>query len=206
MENERSLQMQEDTQESKMDNVVKKNILPYLMDFSIVLCVILILFLFFFRIAIVEGSSMYDTLINSDFVLLLNHAISGDPEQGDIIVASKSSYDNGTRIIKRVIATEGQRVNINFETGTVTVDGVVLDEPYIHTPTNNFEGIYFPITVEPGCVFVMGDNRSVSKDSRNPEIGQIDCREIVGKAIFILFPGIDPATGERDFSRIGVLS
>lgn len=206
MENEKSLQMQDDTQESKMDKMVKKSILPYLMDFSIVLCVILILFLFFFRIAIVEGSSMYDTLISNDFVLLLNHAISGDPEQGDIIVANKSSYDNGTRIIKRVIATEGQKVDINFETGTVTVDGVVLDEPYIHTPTNNFEGIYFPITVEPGCVFVMGDNRSVSKDSRNPEIGQIDCREIVGKAIFILFPGIDPATGERDFSRIGALS
>ena len=206
MENEENVSIQVELQENKMDSVVKNSILPYLMDLSTVLCVILLVFMFCFRIAVVSGSSMYDTLIHKDYVLLLNHAIAGSPQQGDIIVASKQSYDNGSPIIKRVIATEGQKVDINFETGIVTVDGQILDEPYIHTPTTDFEGIYFPITVEPGCVFVLGDNRGVSKDSRDPQIGQIDCRQIVGKAIFLFFPGIDPATGTRDFDRIGALS
>lgn len=206
MEKENIQHMQDDIQESKTDALVKNSILPYLMDLSIVLCVILLLFLFCFRIAVVDGSSMYDTLVHNDYVLLLNHVIAGQPKQGDIIVASKESYANGAPIIKRVIATEGQKVDINFETGTVTVDGQVLDEPYIHTPTDDFEGVYFPITVEPGCVFVLGDNRGVSKDSRSPEIGQIDYRQIVGKAIFLFFPGKDPATGQREFSRIGALT
>lgn len=192
--------------ESEADAVVKESVLPYLRDLSVVLCVILFVFVFCFRIAVVDGTSMNDTLVHNDYVLLLNSAIAGELKQGDIIVASKSSYASGTPIIKRVIATEGQKVDINFDTGTVTVDGQVLDEPYISSPTKTFEGIYFPVVVEPGCVFVLGDNRSVSKDSRNPEIGQIDCREIVGKAIFLFFPGKDPVTQQRQFSRIGALS
>lgn len=192
--------------ESAADRVVKKSILPYLTDLSAVMCVILILFLFFFRVAVVDGSSMYDTLIHGDYVLLLNSAIAGESEYGDIIVISKDSYAGGAPIIKRVIATEGQKVDINFETGAVTVDGKVLDEPYIHTPTTNFEGVHFPLTVAPGCVFVLGDNRGVSKDSRDPEIGQIDCRQIIGRAIFLFYPGEDPATDQRQFDRIGVIS
>ena len=185
---------------------LRKNLLPYLKDIIVILSIFMVLFLFIFRIACVDGSSMYDTLIHKDYVLLLNHFLAGDPEPGDIIVASKSTYANGTPIIKRVIATEGQKVDINFETGAVTVDGIVLDEPYIHTPTTNFEGVYFPLIVDEGCVFVMGDNRGRSKDSRSPDIGQIDCREIVGKAIFILFPGTDPETQSRNFDRIGVIN
>lgn len=191
--------------ESAADRVVKKSILPYLTDLSAVMCVILILFLFFFRVAVVDGSSMYDTLIHGDYVLLLNSVIAGEPEYGDIIVISKDSYAGGAPIIKRVIATEGQKVDINFETGAVTVDGKVLEEPYIHTPTTNFEGVHFPLTVAPGCVFVLGDNRGVSKDSRDPEIGQIDCRQIIGRAIFLFYPGEDPATDQRQFDRIGAI-
>ncbi len=187
------------------DEMVKTGIVPYLKDIGSILIVILFVFLFCFRIAVVDGTSMNNTLIHNDYILLLNDLLAGDPEQGDIIVAS-TTYRDGSPIIKRVIATEGQKVDINFETGVVTVDGVVLDEPYISTPTTMFEGVYFPITVDEGCVFVMGDNRGVSKDSRDPEIGQIDCREIVGKAIFLMFPGVDPVTGEKDLSRIGALS
>ena len=149
---------------------------------------------------------MYDTLVHNDYVLLLNSSIAGEPEQGDIIVASKTTYENGAPIIKRVIATEGQKVDINFETGVVSVDGIALDEPYIHSKTDDFEGIYFPLVVEEGCIFVLGDNRGVSQDSRHPKIGQIDKREIVGKAIFLIFPGIDPATDSRQYDRIGVIS
>jgi len=200
---EENLQVHE--QENKFDGAVKRNVLPYLMDLAIVLCLILIVFLFCFRIAVVDGSSMYDTLIHNDYVLLLNHVLAGEPKHGDIVVISKDSYEDGTPIIKRVIATEGQKVDINFDTGEVSVDGKVLDEPYIYTPTKTFEGTYFPLTVDEGCVFVLGDNRKVSKDSRDPEIGLIDCREIVGKAIFLFFPGEDPATGQRQFDRIGAI-
>lgn len=194
------------SKQGRRDTPVKNNVLPYLKDISIVLCIMLVLFLFLFRIVVVDGPSMYDTLIDGDYVILLNHAISGDPKQGDIVVVSKSTYKDGTPIIKRVIATEGQKVDINFETGVVSVDGVALDEPYIYTPTNEFEGVYFPITVDEGCIFVMGDNRNISKDSRNPEIGQIDCREVVGKAIAIVLPGVDPLAKSRDFKRIGGLT
>ena len=185
---------------------VKKNILPVLMDVAIAIGIMFVVFMFIFRLAIVEGSSMYNTLVDGDYVLLLNSAITGEPEPGDIIVASKSTYDDGKAIIKRVIATEGQKVDINFTTGVVTVDGVALDEPYIHSVTDDFEGVHFPLVVDEGCVFVLGDNRGVSKDSRHPDIGLIDCREIVGKAIFLLFPGKDPAISGYDFGRIGAIS
>jgi signal peptidase I len=75
----------------------------------------------------------------------------------------------------------------------------------VNTPTNLYEGVNFPLIVEEGCVFVMGDNRNDSKDSRSPEIGQIDCREILGKALFLALPGVDAETRKRDFGRIGVL-
>ncbi len=195
-----------DSVQSKFDNTVKNSIMPYLKDLGTVLCVVLVLFLFCFRIAVVDGSSMKNTLVDGDLVLLLNRTIAGQPKQGDIIVASKSSYANGAPIIKRVIATEGQKVDINFTTGVVTVDGNVLKEPYISTETKNFEGVTFPYIVEEGCIFVMGDNRRNSKDSRDPSIGTIDCREVVGKAFFLIVPGTDKGTQNRDFSRIGALS
>ena len=190
-----------------LDNAVKNTILPYLKDLSKILIVILIVFLFCFRIAIVEGSSMYDTLVDGDYLLLLNHVLDGDPEYGDIVVISKSAYKDGEPIIKRVIATEGQEVDIDFSTGVVTVDGVPLDEPYISSETIQIiSSMTFPLTVDEGCLFVMGDNRSGSLDSRSQIIGLIDSREIVGTAIFVLFPGNDDGNVERQFDRIGAIS
>ena len=130
----------------------------------------------------------------------------GEVTPGDIVVASKDSFRNGSPIVKRVIATEGQSVDIDFTTGTVYVDGVALDEPYIYSPTTNPEGMVFPLVVDEGCLFVMGDNRSRSMDSRDPEIGLIDKREILGKAILLMLPGNDEGTVKRDFSRFGVIS
>ena len=190
-----------------LDNVVRNTILPYLKDLSKILIVILIVFLFCFRIAIVEGSSMYDTLVDGDYLLLLNHVLDGDPEYGDIVVISKSAYKDGEPIIKRVIATEGQEIDIDFSTGVVTVDGVPLDEPYISSETIQIiSSMTFPLTVDEGCLFVMGDNRSGSLDSRSQIIGLIDSREIVGTAIFVLFPGNDDGNVERQFDRIGAIS
>lgn len=190
-----------------MDETVKIEFLPYMKDLAVVLCIVLVAFLFCFRIAVVDGDSMLNTLIDGDYVLLLNRLVSGNPEQGDIVVISTNNYGNGKPIIKRVIATEGQVIDIDFETGTVTVDGKVLNEPYIKDLTKrSFSGVQYPITVEKGCIFVMGDNRMNSTDSRSPQIGQIDCREVIGKAIFCIFPGDDEGNVKRDFSRIGAVS
>ena len=186
-----------------LDRFISKTLLPYLSNIAFVFFLLIVIFTLCFRITCVDGRSMNNTLMDGDYVLLLNDFLCGDYEQGDVIVASKESFRNGERIIKRVIATEGQWVDINFDTGTVKVDGKVLDEPYISTPTVTPEGLTFPLRVEDGCVFVLGDNRELSMDSRHPQIGQIDCREIVGKAFFIFFPGKSVDSGERDFGRIG---
>ena len=130
----------------------------------------------------------------------------GNPKCGDIIVASKDSFKDGEPIIKRVIATEGQTVDIDFTAGIVYVDGEALVEPYVNTPTTLKEGVAFPLTVSEGCVFVMGDNRNDSLDSRSTEIGEIDCREVLGRVLFLVLPGKDPITEKRDFSRIGALT
>lgn len=182
-----------------------KSVLGYVRDLVYLLGAILILFLIFFRVVVVSGPSMQNTLVDGDYLLLIGKPFYIQPAQGDIIVAAKDSYANGTPIVKRIIATEGQVVDIDFESGVVTVDGVTLDEPYIKNMTMLFEGVTFPLKVEPGCVFVMGDNRMNSKDSRDPVIGQIDKREILGKAILLFLPGTDGGNVSRDYSRIGVL-
>ncbi|MBR4109857.1 MAG: signal peptidase I [Oscillospiraceae bacterium] len=182
------------------------NALDYLRDLVSILSGVLLVLLLLLRVVVVSGPSMKNTLIDGDYILLLSNVFYTEPTQGDIVVASKNSFKNGEPIIKRIIATEGQEVDIDFDAGMVYVDGVALDEPYTLTDTNLEEGVQFPLTVNDGCVFVMGDNRNESKDSRNPEIGQIDCREIVGKAVFLLFPGSNKNTVKRDFGRIGVLS
>ena len=176
-----------------------------LRDVVVVLVVFLLLFMMAFRIVSVKGPSMYDTLLDGDRLILLSSVFYREPKQGDVIVASLESFKDGECIVKRVIATEGQVVDIDFLTGEVRVDGILLDEPYIHTPTDRSEGVEFPVVVEPGHVFVMGDNRGSSLDSRSHEIGQIDKRQILGKAIFLLFPGNNLGQDEIDFSRIGVI-
>lgn len=184
----------------------KDALLLYLHDFVTWLVIILLVFLLLLRVVVVSGVSMNDTLIHGDYLLLINNVFYRNPQQGDIIVASKDTFKNGEPIIKRVIATEGQWVDIDFNQGIVYVNGTALEEPYTNTPTNLYEGIDFPLMVDEGCVFVMGDNRNESKDSRSMEIGQIDKREILGRAIFLFLPGKDPETGKMNFNRIGALS
>ena len=182
----------------------KRNTLSYFRDFVILLAVILVVFLLLGRIVVVSGPSMMNTLIDGDYLLVVGKPFYNTPQAGDIIVVSKDNFKSGEPIIKRVIATEGQTVEIRDN--AVYVDGVQLSEPYISSQTNAPYGNQFSCVVQKGCVFVMGDNRAVSKDSRSTEIGQIDCREIVGKAVFLFLPGVDDLTRERDFSRIGGIS
>lgn len=154
--------------------------------FSIV--VVILIFTFFFRSAQVDGNSMLPTLQDGDRLVLLNTAVSG-VSAGDIVVITQPTAV-GHPIIKRVIATEGQVVNINFETGGVYVDDILLEESYINDRIRKqpSDCRKFPITVGPGKVFVMGDNRNASTDSRNEGVGEIDTRYIMGKAVFRLFP------------------
>lgn len=184
----------------------KESVLLYLHDFVTWLVVILLVFLLLFRVVVVSGPSMNTTLLHGDYLLLINNVFYQEPSHGDIVVVSKDSFKDGEPIIKRVIATEGQWVDIDFDAGIVYVNGNALDEPYVNTPTNLYEGVEFPLMVEEGCIFVLGDNRNESKDSRSPEIGQIDKREILGKAIFLFIPGRDPVTEKMNFERIGALS
>lgn len=185
----------------------KQSVVLYLHDMVYLLVVMMIALLLIFRVVIVSGTSMNMTLLNGDYLLLLSNTFYQNPEAGDIIVVSKESFDNGTPIVKRVIATEGQTVDIDFFAGTVYVDGVALQENYINNLTTNNGGMEFPLVVEEGCVFAMGDNRNVSRDSRYPEIGLIDEREILGKAIFLMIPGTNDSRNPqpRDFGRIGVI-
>ena len=183
----------------------KKSLVLYLHDLIYMLMTILILFLLVFRVIVVSGDSMKMTLLDGDYLLLLSNTFYHNPEYGDIVVISKQSFDNGAPIVKRVIATEGQMVDIDFAEGLVYVDGSILEETYINNPTVNDWGTEFPLTVDENCIFVLGDNRYVSKDSRDPEIGLIDQREILGKAIFLMMPGSDHGEEPLDYNRIGVI-
>ena len=183
----------------------KQSVLLYVHDLMCMLLMVMLLFLVVFRVILVTGDSMFTTLWDGDYLLLVSELFCGAPEPGDIVVISKQSFDNGSPIVKRVIATEGQTVDIDFESGTVYVDGKALREPYIHNETTNEEGTVFPLTVAENCIFVLGDNRAVSLDSRSPQIGQIDRREVLGKALFLMIPGTHHGQLLPDYSRMGAV-
>jgi signal peptidase I len=191
---------------TKQSQSFTDTVYEYLHDVLGLLVIVILVLVFFLRVVIVSGSSMKNTLVDGDYVLLLSNYAYRNPQQGDIVVASKDSFRGGEPIIKRVIALEGQSVDIDFDSGTVYVDGEALVETYIGSPTHTPEGVQFPMVVAEGCVFVLGDNRMDSIDSRSPSIGMIDCREILGKAVFLLLPGDDKGDSPRDFSRIGGLA
>lgn len=182
-------------------------------DFDIIyiFVVFLLVYVLLFRVVVVTGDSMNQTLVDGDVLLLASNTVYRNPKQGDIIVASKDSFRGGECIVKRVIATEGQRVDIDFENRIVSVDGKPLEESYVFFAEDDLrpmiqEGVTFPQIVPEGCIFVMGDNRNDSQDSRSPSIGFIDKREILGKAFFLVFPGTDDGSIPADYSRIGGLN
>ena len=170
-----------------------------------VLAVVLI-FTFGVRILGVSGQSMRETLQNGDKLLVVNGYLCGEYRQGDIVIFQKPTFENGEAIVKRVIATAGQTVDIDFDAGVVYVDGQALEEDYINEPTCLEEGTEFPLTVPEGSIFVMGDNRNRSSDSRDSRLGTVDTRYVIGKAVFLAFPGANEATGKKELSRIGVIA
>jgi signal peptidase I len=146
----------------------------------------LILFTFVMRMAVVDGNSMNHTLHDKEVLIISD--LMYTPDNGDIIVFSSPNYPEP--IVKRVIATEGQVVDIDFETWTVTVDGKKVSEEYVNRVPGsmNRSDMEFPLTVPEGKVFVMGDNRNDSLDSRNSRIGFVDERYILGEVKIRLFP------------------
>ncbi|MBQ7504062.1 MAG: signal peptidase I [Ruminococcus sp.] len=146
--------------------------------------IVVIILTFFLRLVDVSGTSMVPTLKHQDKVIVTNFFYT--PSDGDIIVISHGA-EYADPIIKRVIATEGQTLSIDFDKGTVKVDGKKLDEPYIQGFTHA-EDAEIPKVIPKGKVFVMGDNRGVSLDSRSKEIGLIDVNDIIGKAQVVVFP------------------
>lgn len=176
-------------------------------DLVYILAAVLLIFTFFIRMSKVEGGSMNPTLVNHDQMLLLSNVWYSQPQRGDIVVARVPSF-SPEPIVKRVIAVAGDVVDIDFERGIVYVNGQAMEEPYTKELTHNDfggEGIEFPLVVKQDHVFLMGDNRNDSYDSRYRGIGQVDERCILGKAFFLSMPGKDPVTGKRDFSRFGLM-
>lgn len=215
-------QMEPDTEEAEPEKKKPNAALELynmLHDVVYLLAAVTLIFVFVVRLVGVNGDSMLPTLENGDLLILeSNFLYSGDDlKYGDIVVLNVPTYESSGDgpIVKRIIATEGQEVNIDFETGAVYVDGVLLDEPYINSSTNyNWDGEYgleYPAVVPENCVFVLGDNRNNSMDSRYAPIGMVDERCVLGKVLFIAFPGqttdgMGNVIYARDFGRIGLVS
>lgn len=151
---------------------------------SILLSAILavaVIFTFLFKISNVSGQSMENTLHHGDSLIIT--AADLKPEYGDVVVISQpNGYEKV--LIKRVIATGGQTVSFDIDTGKVLVDGKALDEPYIKEDMEFLYTMLESYTVPEGMLFVMGDNRNNSADSRDPNVGFIDSRYVVGKVIY----------------------
>ncbi len=153
-------------------------------------CSIVLVFTLLVRLAVVSGSSMEQTLYQNDILIVSD--IAFEPKYGDIVVFQKlGTWLGDDAVVKRVIATEGQTVDINFETWTVTVDGEVIDESkylYLARDAVRTADIKFPITLGEGELFVMGDNRNHSTDSRFSDMGVVDERTVFGRVIMRVFP------------------
>ena len=140
------------------------------------------------RVIGVVGGSMLSTLHEGDLLLL--QSVGYTPKQGDVVVLRKSSFMTEP-IVKRVIAVGGQHVQVDYATGQVYVDGEALDEPYINEvmvdPLDPLETV-LDVTVPEGSIYVMGDNRNHSSDSRDERLGTVDTRYVLGRALWILTP------------------
>lgn len=173
--------------------------------FTALICVLIVM-TFFFRVIDVDGPSMESTLINTDKVIITD--LFYTPHQGDIVVISHGEkYEKA--LIKRVIATEGQNLMIDFENNKVYVDGELLDEDYIQGYTKLGDRTPEEVNgiIPEGKVFVMGDNRTVSLDSRFKEVGLINVSDIIGKAQIDIIPHTYNNEGnpKLDFSKIRYL-
>ncbi|MCQ2478607.1 MAG: signal peptidase I [Clostridia bacterium] len=186
--------------EEKVQSDFKSDFFDWIEVIVSAIVVVVILFTFILRVATIEGRSMQNTLFDGEKVIISN--LFYEPKAGDIVVISRNKENtvdyysesishSKMPIIKRVIATEGQTVDIDFDKGKVYVDNKLVDDSYTKEGRTNLcynDGIEFPLIVKEGCVFVLGDNRNDSLDSRSSQIGQVDTRYILGRVIIRIFP------------------
>ena len=184
--------------------VSQQEVMDWVQALALSVLLVVMTFVFLVRLTGVQGSSMVETLQDGDRLVVVSDWLC-NYKAGDIVIAYKDSFYSKP-IVKRIIAVAGQTVDIDFDQGIVYVDGEALEEEYVHTPTNRSEGTTFPLTLKEGQVFLMGDNRNGSSDSRNPALGAVDTGYLLGKAVFLVFPGKgEEYSGQRDFSRMGFL-
>ena len=150
--------------------------------------VVVAIFTFGIRMLGVDGHSMLNTLQHDDRLLVVNPVFYHDYKYGDIVILRENGVFDNEPIVKRVIAVGGQTVDIDFDAGIVYVDGEALEEDYVREPTYTAEGTEFPLTVPEGSIFVMGDNRNNSEDSRFQDVGFVDLSLVKGKASVIFWP------------------
>lgn len=186
-------------------------------DLVYILAVVTIVFVFFFRLNGVDGSSMFPTFVNHDYLVLESNFLYRKVDRGDIVVLEPPEEAGfAGPLVKRVIATGGDTVDIDFDLGIVYINGEAIEEDYIFEPTyRSYQeigmGLEYPVTVPEGSVFVMGDNRNHSNDSRYAPLGCVEQSRILGRVLLVLIPGRQTneegtIVGGRDFGRIGAVS
>lgn len=168
----------------------KRDCYDWLQMLTFVLVAVVLVFTFVGMVIGVVGNSMYPTLHDRD--IMITRRIGYTPKTGDVVVIRKESFMEEA-IVKRVIAVEGQQVEIDYDSNTVYVDGVALEEGYINQEdedvmTERPGMVYQDFQVPEGCIFVMGDNRNGSTDSRYAELGMVDTDYVLGQAICVAFP------------------
>lgn len=166
-------------------NRLAVNIFDFFKPIIFVFALVSIVFTFIIRDANVVGNSMTETLHNGDKVLITSMMYT--PASGDIVAINTENLKQ-KRIIKRVIATEGQMLTINYESGEVSVDGIIIDEPYVSSQMKKAKNTKMSIVIPQGSIFVMGDNRYISLDSRDEKVGLISVDDVIGKAQLVFFP------------------
>lgn len=190
MNEEKDVLVEEGIPEKENDTKSQKSISKSIVDLVSIIAssivAIMVVFTFLFRIVGVSGPSMMNTLMDGDWLIV--SAFITEPERGDIVIVTQPNAYHEP-IVKRVIAVGGDTIDIDFDTATVSVNGKVINEPYLGSPTTNDEYAWeYPLTLKEGQVFVMGDNREFSSDSRSPDIGLIDENYILGQVMLRFSP------------------
>lgn len=179
------------TEAEKPKKTFDDDLFYWLQTFVLTLVAIALIFTYVARITIVKGDSMFPTLINDE--LLLVWSLGYTPKQGDIIILNKitAAYLEEEAIVKRVVAVGGQTVEMDYQNNQVLVDGVPITEDYIYEPMREIFATNYsrePVLVPEGSVYVLGDNRNATTDSRDTNLGTIDHGYITGKAVIGLWP------------------